>query len=83
MGDRKQPTPPPTNQTRPDPPPAPPLKRAPIEGYVAAELNAAHATLDRLGVARTTVGAWSRRGRAETYTMNLSQRIEALARNRS
>jgi hypothetical protein len=37
MGDRKQPTPCPTNQMKPDPPPAPPRKRAgastePFEG---------------------------------------------------
>jgi len=81
MGDRRAPTPPPIDQRKPDPPPPPPRKVEPIAGYVAAELQAAHETLDRFGVARTAVAAWSRRGRAEMYTLSLAQRIEAMHRN--
>ena len=82
MGDRRQPTPPPTNQRKPAPPPPPP-PRAPQEilvRHVADEIVEAHATLDRYGVPRSAVKAWSRGGRAQMVTLSLRQRIEHLHR---
>jgi len=47
---------------------------------VADEIVEAHATLDRYGVPRSAVEAWSRCGRAQMVTLSLRQRIEHLHR---